>query len=65
MRDIKQAFWSSWEKLHGKVFKDGGLSDFELFGLVTKVKGKTVEIIDLLTEIENHTSTPKTKEEEK
>jgi len=61
-KDMKQSFWDSWILLHKATFKNGGISDFELFGLVQQVKEKTIEVVDLLTKIENHTSTHRASE---
>ena len=55
-RSIKDKFWKSWEALHSEVFKDVAISDWVLMGLTMEVKNKTIEIIDKLTEIENHCS---------
>ena len=55
-RNIKQSFWNCWSALHGEVYRHGPISDFKLVGLLSKVKGKTIEIVDLLTEIEEYTS---------
>jgi len=53
-RPIKDKFWKSWEALHSEVFKDGGISDWDLMGLTMEVKNMTIGVIDKLTEIENH-----------